>query len=269
MTSPAIAKSVISRLAQELGAALLAADTKARAEDIYLPFKPKRRTRAQVAREAGLEPLADRLLADPALVPEAVAVEFVGNEVADAAAALDGARDILVERAAEDAELVGAVREKFWSSGSLRTAPSSEDAAKSPAAQKFRDYFDYSEALEAMPSHRVLAVLRGEKEEALSVRLDGARIVPLLREPLLRRLLRHPQNHADRTPRLAALTRRSHRRAQTISGRVRQIGGLTHLPQQPAVTHPHRRVTRVQLLQPRLGCSRFIMLGSHCASPNP
>ncbi|MCT7370623.1 RNA-binding transcriptional accessory protein [Mycolicibacterium llatzerense] len=161
------------KLTDELKAALLAAETKARVEDIYLPYKPKRRTKAQIAREAGLEPLADRLLADPTLNPDEVAAEFLAEEVADIAAALDGARHILVERVSEDAELVGAVREKFWADGTLSTKPWSEEAAKSPAAQKFRDYFEYSEPLEAMPSHRVLAVLRGEKEEALSLNFDG------------------------------------------------------------------------------------------------
>ncbi|HJT94838.1 MAG TPA: Tex-like N-terminal domain-containing protein, partial [Mycobacterium sp.] len=111
------------KLTDELRAALMSADTKARVEDIYLPYKPKRRTKAQIAREAGLEPLADRLLADPTLVPEEVAAEFLCDGVADPAAALDGARHILVERAAEDAELVGTVREKFWHDGSLQTAP--------------------------------------------------------------------------------------------------------------------------------------------------
>ncbi|WP_307856813.1 Tex family protein [Mycolicibacter acidiphilus] len=161
------------KLTDDLRAALLTADTKARVEDIYLPYKPKRRTKAQIAREAGLEPLADRLLTDRSLDPRQVAAEFIGEEVADAEAALDGARAILVERAAEDAELVGAVREKFWSSGSVRTVPRSAEAAKSAAAQKFRDYFEFSEALDDMPSHRVLAVLRGEKEEALSLAFDG------------------------------------------------------------------------------------------------
>ena len=161
------------KLTDELRAALLAADTKARVEDIYLPFKPKRRTKAQIAREAGLEPLADRLLADPTLVPEEAAAEFLGDAVPDATAALDGARHIIAERAAEDAELVGAVREKFWANGTLRTQPWSEEVAKTPAAQKFRDYFEFSESLEEMPSHRVLAVLRGEKEEVLAVTLDG------------------------------------------------------------------------------------------------
>lgn len=161
------------KLTDELRAALIAADTKSRVEDIYLPYKPKRRTKAQIAREAGLEPLADRLLADPTLVPDEVAGEFLNESVADAAAALDGARHIIIERASEDAELVGATREKFWSEGALRTAPYSEEVAKSAAAQKFRDYFEFSEPLEQMPSHRVLAVLRGEKEQALALTFDG------------------------------------------------------------------------------------------------
>lgn len=136
------------KLTDELRNALLAADTKARVEDIYLPYKPKRRTKAQIAKEAGLEPLADRLLADPTLVPDEVASEFLNENVADPAAALDGARHILIERVSEDAELVGATREKFWADGALRTAPWSEEAAKSAAAQKFRDYFEFSEPLE-------------------------------------------------------------------------------------------------------------------------
>lgn len=161
------------KLTPELRAALLTADTKSRVEDIYLPYKPKRRTKAQIAREAGLEPLADRLLADPTLVPDDVAAEFLGEEVADAAAALDGARHIIIEKAAEDAELVGAVRAKFWADGAVRTSPLSEEVAKTPAAQKFRDYFDFSEKLETMPSHRVLAVMRGEKEQVLALNLGG------------------------------------------------------------------------------------------------
>lgn len=161
------------KLTDELKTALLTADTKSRVEDIYLPYKPKRRTKAQIAREAGLEPLADRLLADPTVNPQDAAAEFLNPEVADVAAALDGARHILVERAAEDAELVGAVRTKFWAEGALRTAPFSEEVAKSQPAQKFRDYFEFSERLEDMPSHRVLAVMRGEKEQALALRFDG------------------------------------------------------------------------------------------------
>lgn len=161
------------KLTEELRTALLTADTKSRVEDIYLPYKPKRRTKAQIAREAGLEPLADRLLTDPAQAPETAAADFVGGDVADAAAALDGARHIIIERVAEDAELVGAIRTKFWADGTLRTAPYSEESAKSAAAQKFRDYFEFAESLDTMPSHRVLAVMRGEKEQALALRFDG------------------------------------------------------------------------------------------------
>jgi uncharacterized protein len=161
------------KLTDALRAALVAADTKSRVEDIYLPYKLKRRTKAQLAREAGLDPLADRLLADPTLDPMAVAAEYRSETVADAEAALDGARHIIIERAAEDAELVGAVRKKFWTDGALRTSPVSDDVAKSPAAQKFRDYFEFSEPLEKMPSHRILAVMRGEKEQVLAVNLDG------------------------------------------------------------------------------------------------
>lgn len=164
------------KLTDALQAALFAADTKARVEDIYLPYKPKRRTKAQIAREAGLEPLADRLLTDPTVVPEEVAAGFVGTDfpdVTDAAAALEGARHILIERAAEDAELVGEIRETFWGRATLRTTPWSEEAAKNAEAQKFRDYFDFSESVQTMPSHRVLAVLRGEKEKAVAFNFDG------------------------------------------------------------------------------------------------
>ncbi|ETD32632.1 RNA-binding protein [Williamsia sp. D3] len=161
------------KLTDELKAALNGAETKSRVEDIYLPYKPKRRTKAQIARENGLEPLADRLVSDPSVVPEDVAAGYVSEAVADVAAALEGARHILTERISEDAELVGTIREKFWAEGSLRTTARTEEVAKSAAAQKFRDYFDFSEPLDKVPSHRVLAVMRGEKEEALSLTLDG------------------------------------------------------------------------------------------------
>jgi protein Tex len=207
------------KLTDELKAALMAADTKSRVEDIYLPYKPKRRTKAQIAREAGLEPLADRLLADPALVPEEAAAEFLSDDVADAPAALEGARHILAERAAEDAELVGAIREKFWKGGSLRTAPWSDDAAKSAAAQKFRDYFEFGESLASMPSHRVLAVMRGEKEEVLALTFDGgddaayqARIAQTLGIDMT--------SKASATPWLAAMVEWAWRTKLMISARV-------------------------------------------------
>jgi uncharacterized protein len=161
------------KLTEDLRNAILSADTKSRLEDIYLPYKTKRRTKAQIAREAGLEPLADRLLSDPTQVPESAAAGFLTEDVADVAAALDGARHIIIERAGEDAELVGAIREKFWAGGAMRTAAVSEAVAKSAAGQKFRDYFEFSEPLAAMPSHRVLAVMRGEKEQVLSIKMDG------------------------------------------------------------------------------------------------
>ncbi|AEW97466.1 MULTISPECIES: Tex family protein [Streptomycetaceae] len=157
------------KLDDELRARILAADSKARLEDIYLPFKPKRRTKAQIAREAGLEPLADRLLADPGLDPAGTAAGYVGEAVADPAAALEGARAILVERFAEDADLIGTLRERMWTQGRLT---SRVREGKEEAGAKFADYFDFAEPFEKLPSHRVLAMFRGEKEEVLDLTLD-------------------------------------------------------------------------------------------------
>ncbi|MGD9752761.1 MAG: Tex family protein [Acidimicrobiia bacterium] len=159
------------KLTDELAAQLAAADSKARLEDIYLPYKPKRRTKAQIAREAGLEPLADALLTDPTLDPTGSAAAHVDAErgVADVAAALDGARAILVERFAEDADLVGELRERMWSQGRM-VAKVRE--GKEEAGAKFADYFAFSEDLTSLPSHRILALLRGEAEEVLDLELD-------------------------------------------------------------------------------------------------
>ncbi|WP_369147577.1 Tex-like N-terminal domain-containing protein [Streptomyces sp. R44] len=159
------------KLTEELEAALRAADTKARLEDIYLPFKPKRRTKAQIAREAGLEPLAEGLLADPSVEPAAAAAAFVDGDkgVADAAAALEGARAILAEKFSEDADLIGELRERMWGRGRL-VAKVRE--GQEEAGAKFADYFDFAEPFTALPSHRVLAMLRGEKEDALSLELE-------------------------------------------------------------------------------------------------
>ncbi|MDG3013982.1 RNA-binding transcriptional accessory protein [Corynebacteriales bacterium D3-21] len=169
----AILESIDSqgKLDAALRAQIMGADSKARLEDIYLPYKPKRRTKAQIAREAGLEPLAEGLLADPTVSPEAAAAAFVDADkgVADAAAALDGARSILVERFAEDADLVGELRETMWTRGRLVTTVR---AGKESAGAKFADYFDFSEPFTSLPSHRILAALRGEKEEALTLTLD-------------------------------------------------------------------------------------------------
>jgi uncharacterized protein len=159
------------KLEPELEAQLLAADSKARLEDLYLPFKPKRRTRAQIAREAGLEPLADQLLADPAREPHEAAAAFVdeGKGVADAASALDGARAILGERFAEDADLIGGLRERMWSRGRLVSRV--RDGRQEDGA-KFADYFDFAEPFAKLPSHRILAMFRGESEEVLDLTFD-------------------------------------------------------------------------------------------------
>jgi uncharacterized protein len=157
------------KLTDELAAAIMAAETKARLEDIYLPYKPKRRTKAQIAREAGLEPLADALLADPAQDPQQVAAGYVTENVADAAAALDGARAILVERFAEDADLIGELRETMWMRGRLISRV--RDGAAEQGA-KFADYFDFDEPYVKLPSHRILAMFRGEKEDVLDLTFD-------------------------------------------------------------------------------------------------
>jgi len=159
------------KLDDALTVQIMTADTKARLEDIYLPFKPKRRTKAQIAKEAGLEPLADLLLKDPTQSPETAAVTFVDSDkgIADATAALDGARSIIVERAIEDADLVGSLREEMWTRG---RATSKVREGKEVAGAKFRDYFDFSEPLNKLPSHRILALFRGEQEDILSVLLE-------------------------------------------------------------------------------------------------
>ena len=145
--------------------AIDAADSKARLEDLYLPYRPKRRTKAQIAREAGLEPLAEVLLARPDHSPEQVARQYVepNRGVMDSAAALEGARAILVERFSEDATLIGTLREEVWSRGRLC---SRVRAGQSEPGSKFADYFEFSEALARLPSHRILALFRGENASA-------------------------------------------------------------------------------------------------------
>jgi uncharacterized protein len=159
------------RLDDALATRIAAADSKARLEDIYLPYRPKRRTRAQIAIEAGLEPLADRLLADPTHDPEAAGAAFVDGAkgVTDAAAALDGARAILVERFVEDADLIGELREQMWAQGRLVSRV--RDGKQTDGA-KFADYFAFEEPFTKLPSHRVLALLRGESEEVLDVDME-------------------------------------------------------------------------------------------------
>jgi len=158
------------KLDAALEAAILAADSKGRLEDIYLPFKPKRRTKAEISKEAGLEPLSEKLLTQPQNDPQVVAATFVdGDKVADVAAALDGARAILVERFAEDADLIGTLREQMWSNGVMA---STVRTGKKTEGEKFKDYFEFSEPLHKLPSHRILALFRGEKEEILDLQLQ-------------------------------------------------------------------------------------------------
>ncbi|AMA56079.1 Tex family protein [Bradyrhizobium sp. CCGE-LA001] len=165
------------KLDAALEASILAADSKARLEDIYLPFKPKRRTKAEVAKEAGLEPLANQLMAEPGNDPKVVAEAFVNAEkgVPDVAAALDGARAILVERFDEDADLIGALREEMWTNA--RMASKVRDGKKTEG-EKFADYFDFSEPLTKLPSHRILAMFRGEKEEILDLQIQAEAEAP-------------------------------------------------------------------------------------------
>lgn len=159
------------KLTDELRNEINAADNKARLEDLYLPYKPKRRTRAQIAREAGLEPLADGLLANPQLVPEEFAAQFVSveKEINDVKSALEGARAILMERWGEDATLIGELRQWMTQVGIIRAKVSE---GKEIAGEKYRDYFEHKELLATIPSHRLLALLRARREEILNLDLD-------------------------------------------------------------------------------------------------
>ena len=176
----AILKSIEEqgKLTPDLRAAIEAAPTKQELEDLYLPYKPKRRTKAQIAREFGVEPLADQLWADPSLDPAQVAQPFVkaekgegGEDFTTVAAVLDGVRDILAERWAEDAALVQSLREWLWQEGQLQSKLAAGKNEADPEVAKFRDYFDYAEPMSRVPSHRALAVFRGRQLEILEARL--------------------------------------------------------------------------------------------------
>ncbi|GAB2716349.1 Tex family protein [Halomonas garicola] len=172
------------KLTSELAADLNAADTKQRLEDLYRPYKKKRRTKAQMAREAGLEPLADALLADPGFDPEQEAKAYLRPAegetpaVEDAKAALDGAKQILMERFAEDAELIGRLRERLWQEGELSARVL---GGQEREGAKFADYFEHDEKLAKVPSHRALAMFRGRNEGVLSlaIRLPGEDEAPI------------------------------------------------------------------------------------------
>ncbi|MEI4486787.1 Tex family protein [Frigidibacter sp. MR17.14] len=166
----AILKSVKEqgKLTEELAGKFTGATTKSELEDLYLPYKPKRRTRAMIARENGLEPLAEAILADRSKDPETLAAGYLNENVADTKAALEGARDIVAERLSEDAELLGKLRGHMKSAGRLQAAVV---AGKEAEGAKFSDYFQHDEAFETAPSHRVLAMLRGRNEGVLSLDL--------------------------------------------------------------------------------------------------
>ena len=172
------------KLDPALKATIQAADTKQRLEDLYLPFKKKRRTKAQIAREAGLEPLADALLANPTLDPESEAAQYLREAegdipaIEDAKAALDGAKQILMERFAEDPELIGQLRERLWQEGELSARVLD---GKQQEGAKFSDYFEHDEKLAKVPSHRALAMFRGRNEGILSlaIRLPGEDDAPI------------------------------------------------------------------------------------------
>jgi protein Tex len=161
------------KLTPELARSINGAETKVELEDLYAPYRPKRRTKAQIAREAGLEPLSETLLKNPALGPAAEAAKYVAADkgVADAKAALDGARHILIERIAEAPTVVGTLREWEWGEGVLT---SKIQKGKQEEGAKFSDYFDFGQRIQDMPSHRALAMLRGRNEGVLSLDLDVA-----------------------------------------------------------------------------------------------
>jgi len=162
------------KLTPELAAAIGAAPTKQELEDLYLPYKQKRRTKGMIAREAGIEPLADKLFADPSLDPLAEAAAFLNPDAgfADAHAVLDGVRDILAERWAEDAALVGLLREWLWAEGLFTSKLMAGKDENNAEVSKFRDYFDYAEPIRSVPSHRALAVFRGRTLELLDGKLQ-------------------------------------------------------------------------------------------------
>ena len=157
------------KLTDELKQAILAADTKARVEDLYLPYKKRRKTKADIAREAGLEALEQQLIDDPSADPETLAKAYLSEGFPDAKSALEGARAILVDRFATDADLVGEVRDRVYNQGTMRSAVVE---GKETEGAKFADYFEFSEPFENLPSHRILALLRGEAEGVLTLDMD-------------------------------------------------------------------------------------------------
>lgn len=158
------------KLSDDLRSQILACDTKARLEDLYLPYKKRRKTKADIAREAGLEELTDTLIAQPQAQPEELAQGFITEGFADTKKALEGARSILIDRFALDADLVGSVRERMFNQGAMQAQVVE---GKEAEGAKFKDYFDFNEPFSSLPSHRILALLRGENEGVLQLHLDA------------------------------------------------------------------------------------------------
>ncbi len=160
------------KLTPELEKKIIQAETKTLLEDLYLPYKPRRRTKAQIAKEAGLEPLADAIFDDRSVIPEQLAKNYINTEkeINDASAALDGAKQIIMERISEDAELLNELRERIWNNGIMHSTVVKD---KEQEAAKFKDYFDYQEAINKIPSHRALALFRGRNEDLLSLSLKS------------------------------------------------------------------------------------------------
>lgn len=158
------------KLSDDLRGQILACDTKARLEDLYLPYKKRRKTKADIAREAGLEELTDTLIAQPQAQPEELAQDYLTEGFPDTKKALEGARSILIDRFALDADLVGGVRERMFNQGAMQAQVVE---GKEAEGAKFKDYFDFNEPFSSLPSHRILALLRGENEGVLQLHLDA------------------------------------------------------------------------------------------------
>ncbi len=182
------------KMTDALMTSIMSAETKTRLEDLYLPYKKKRQTKAQKARLAGLEPLLEALISQPAINPNILAKDFINaeHEVNDEATALDGARQIALENIAEDADLIQDLRDWLWSDG-LIIAKVISDKENSPESERFKDYFDFSEAVNKIPSHRMLALLRGRNEGVLSLNIDHASVLDKNQKthPAIGRLITH------------------------------------------------------------------------------
>lgn len=180
------------KLTDELKKSFLGAASKTELEDLYLPYKPRRRTKAQIAREAGLQPLADLLLSKHDAAPEVEAEKYLNAEagIENSEQALDGARQILMEEIAEIPELGGQLREYFWSKASITSTVAK---GKEQEGAKFKDYFEYDETIGNVPSHRALAMLRGQNEGFLKLDLDLPDLDPTERHPCVVKIAAHLQ----------------------------------------------------------------------------